>query len=80
VVGRHGEGWKVRVAAPPVDGRANESLRRLLAEVLAVPRSDVRIVAGAGARDKLVEVAGLDADDAHRRLAAAADPDEVMQR
>jgi uncharacterized protein YggU (UPF0235/DUF167 family) len=73
VVGRHGDGWKVRVTAPPVDGRANDSLRSLLADVLAVHPSGLRIVAGAGGRDKVVEVAGCGADDADRRLAAAAE-------
>ena len=47
---------RVRVAAPPVDGAANEALRRLLARELRVPVSAVRIVAGAGARRKAVEV------------------------
>lgn len=71
VVGRHGEAWKVRVAAPPADGRANEALVGLLARALALPRSAVAIVAGHGSRDKLVELAGVDAGEADRRLAEA---------
>lgn len=49
---------KVRLTAPPVDDRANEALIDLLAERLNVPKSAVRIVAGAKSRTKQVEVAG----------------------
>ena len=50
---------RVRVTAPPVDGRANAALVRVLAERLGVPPSAVRIVAGQGARTKVVAVDGL---------------------
>ncbi len=50
---------RARVAAPPVDGAANEALLRLLAGELRVPRRDVRLVAGAGGRTKTVVVDGL---------------------
>jgi hypothetical protein len=53
---------RARVAAPPVDGAANEALLRLLAEELRVPRRDVRLVAGAGGRTKTVVVDGLGPD------------------
>jgi uncharacterized protein (TIGR00251 family) len=72
VVGRHGKAWKIRVAAPPVDGRANLSLETFLATVLEVGRDQLRIVTGASGRDKIVEVAGRDADEVDRLLAAAA--------
>jgi hypothetical protein len=49
---------KVRLTAPPVDGRANEALIRLLAERLNVPKSAVRIVAGEKSRTKRVEIIG----------------------
>lgn len=71
VVGRHGAGWKVRVAAPPEDGKANDALVRLLAESLALPVRDVEIVSGHGSRDKIVALAGLDTDELERRLADA---------
>jgi uncharacterized protein len=48
----------VRVTAPPVDEKANAALRRLLAARAEVPRSKVRIVAGARSRDKVVEIEG----------------------
>lgn len=53
---------KARVTAPAVEGAANRALIRLLAEDLGIARSDVRIVAGASAREKLVVVDGLGPD------------------
>ena len=72
IVGRHGEGWKVRVAAAPERGRANRELVALLADALGVHHGSVRVVSGAGSRRKVVEVEGLDEDEVARRLAAAA--------
>jgi uncharacterized protein len=71
VVGRHGDGWKLRVAAAPERGRANEAVLALLAETLAVPRRDVTLVSGAASRNKIVELTGLGPDEIERRLAAA---------
>lgn len=51
-------GWKVRLAAPPVDGAANERLVRFLAETFDVPRSSIRIVSGHAGRTKTVEIEG----------------------
>jgi uncharacterized protein len=73
VVGRHGDAWKVSVTAPPTDGRANDAVLELLADTLAVPRAAVTLVSGHGARDKTVALTGVDAADADRRLAAAAE-------
>ena len=70
VVGRHGEGWKVRVAAPPERGRANEAVVALLAATLGVPASTISVVSGHGSRDKLVELTGIAPDETERRLAA----------
>jgi uncharacterized protein (TIGR00251 family) len=53
---------KVRVMAPAVEGAANVSLIRILADELGVARRDVRIVAGASSRQKLVIVDGVDAE------------------
>jgi uncharacterized protein (TIGR00251 family) len=68
LVGRHGDGWKARIAAPPERGRANEALVELLANALAVPRSSVRVASGLAAKRKVVEVDGLAAREAERRL------------
>ena len=69
VVGPHGEGWKVRVTAPPESGKANEAVRELLAAALGVPRSDTEIVGGVASRDKVLAVRGLTSSDVAERLA-----------
>ena len=69
VVGRYGEGWKLRVAAPPERGKANDATLELLAESLGLAASNLRLVSGHGSRDKTVEIAGLTLDEAERRLA-----------
>jgi uncharacterized protein len=56
--GEHGGALKVRLTAPPVEDRANDALRRLLAARLNVPVSAVRIVGGEKSRNKRVAVAG----------------------
>jgi uncharacterized protein YggU (UPF0235/DUF167 family) len=70
-VGRHGGAWKLRVAAPPEDGRANKAVIELLAHTLGVPPRTISVVSGHGARDKLVELAGITSDQAERLLAVA---------
>ena len=59
------------LAAPPVDGAANAELLGLLASVLAVSKSSLRLVLGETAKNKVVELTGLGADEATTRLAAA---------
>ena len=71
VVGRRGGIWKIRVAAPPEGGRANDALVRLLADTLAVPRRHVEIVSGHSSRDKIVALAGIGPDEIERRLTSA---------
>ena len=71
VVGRHGDAWKLRVAAPPERGRANASVVDLLATSLDLRKPDVRIVGGAVSRDKVVEITGLSLEEAERRLTSA---------
>ncbi len=70
VVGRYGERWKIRVAAPAESGRANEALIELLGKTLGVAQSQLRVVSGAAARDKIVEVKGIDAEESERLLGA----------
>ena len=71
IVGRHGAGWKVRVAAAPEDGKANAAVVRLLAETVGVPARDVAIITGHASRDKTVELTGIDERETERRLAEA---------
>ena len=54
---------RARVAAPPIEGAANQALLRLLADELGVARRSVRLVAGAAGRQKLVVVEGMTPDD-----------------
>ena len=61
----------VRITAPPVDGKANAALRKLLAKRLGVPASAVTVVRGEASRDKLVEVEGLDDAVLRRTLGSA---------
>jgi uncharacterized protein len=72
LVGRHGDVWKVRVASPPERGRANDAVLDLLAERLRVAPASLTLVAGRTARDKVVELRGLGAEEADRRLEGAA--------
>ena len=58
VAGLHGERLKIRIAAPALDGRANDALVAFVAETLGVPKRSVRVATGERARDKLVAVAG----------------------
>jgi len=62
---------KVKVAAPPVDGRANDALVAFVAASLGLPARAVRLVHGAGGRDKRLEI-DLAAEELERRLAAIA--------
>ena len=71
VVGRHGDGWKVRVVAAPERGRANEAVVEFLAATLGLRRQDVKIVGGAASRNKTVELVGLTRDETESRLTDA---------
>ncbi|MCX6023207.1 MAG: DUF167 domain-containing protein [Chloroflexi bacterium] len=65
------EAARVRVAAPPVEGKANAALLAFLAGVLGVRARAVTLVSGAAARRKLIAVEGLTTDEALTRLRAA---------
>ena len=64
IVGLHGDALKIRIASPPVDGRANEALIAFLAKALGVPRAAVSLEHGAGSRRKTLRVALVGADPA----------------
>jgi uncharacterized protein (TIGR00251 family) len=68
--GRLGEAWKLDLAAPPVEGKANEECIRYLAELAGVARSRVRIVTGATSRTKVVEIEGVSQDELDERCRA----------
>lgn len=68
VAGRHGDGVRIRVAAPPVDGAANEELVRFVAKRLGVSRGAVTIAHGQSSRRKTVTIEGFSTDAALARL------------
>ena len=68
VTGRFGDAWKLDLAAPPVDGKANDECVRFFAELTGVPRARVRIVAGLTSHIKVVEIEGVPQEDLERRL------------
>lgn len=73
VVGRHGDALKVRVAAPPVDGRANQATQTLLAEALGLASGDIELTGGESSRSKRFRLRGVDAAEADKRLRVALD-------
>jgi uncharacterized protein len=68
VVGLHGDTVRVRLSAPPVDGRANDELIRLMAQQLDLPRSALRLVSGASSRSKTIMITGARLADVTARL------------
>ena len=67
------DGWdgdvlRVRVAAPPAEGRANEAMLRVVAKALGLPPSRLTLVAGAQSRTKVIEVDGLTRDEIRTRI------------
>lgn len=67
-VGIHGNALKIRVAAPPVDGAANDALIRFLAQRLSLPLAAVYIESGTGGRRKRVRLRGVTAEHIIARL------------
>jgi len=68
IAGVHGDALKVRLTAPPVEGRANEALVAFLAKRLGVRKSQVEIVTGATSRRKMIHVIGLVTQEVEERL------------
>jgi uncharacterized protein (TIGR00251 family) len=69
VVGLHGEALKIRLAAPPVDGKANTCLIAFLADRLGVARAAISLLSGESSRAKRVHVSGVTDAEARARLA-----------
>ena len=68
VLGMHGDAIKLKVAAPALEGRANEELVAFLANKLGVSRRSVALVIGEKSRDKVVKIEGMDEATARQRL------------
>jgi uncharacterized protein len=58
IAGLHGDALKIRLAAPPIEGRANDALLRFVAELFGVPLRNVELLRGAQSRHKMVKVTG----------------------
>ena len=71
VIGRHGRALKLRVAAPPVDGRANTAVAELLAELSGIKPAAVAQVSGEKSRQKRFRLVGADAEVFERAIDAA---------
>ena len=69
LTGRLGDAYKLDLAAPPVDGKANHECIRFFAELAGVPKSRVRLLTGQSARLKVVEVEGISQEELERRAA-----------
>ncbi len=70
ITGRLGDAYKLDLAAPPADGRANEACIRFFAETAGVPQSSVRIVLGLTNRTKVVEIDGVSQEAIESKLLA----------
>ena len=72
IVGRYGDAWKIRVAAAPEAGKANDAVIDLLARTFDIPSRDLELTAGKASRDKVVTLQGLTSEAAESLLEAAA--------
>ena len=70
IIGKEWAAWKIRIASPPIEGKANDALIELLSDVLDIPRSTIEIVKGQSSKIKLVDV-GLGSADADDMLTRA---------
>jgi uncharacterized protein (TIGR00251 family) len=61
IVGEHAGAIKLRVAAPPVEGKANEECRRFLAKLFEVSATSVEIISGDSSRDKVIRIRSISA-------------------
>jgi uncharacterized protein (TIGR00251 family) len=66
--GLHGDALKVKVTAPPLEGRANKAVKKLLAEQLGLPPSQIEIIAGERSREKLLRISGISRAEMERAL------------
>ena len=73
VVGRHGDAVKVRVAAPPEGGRANDAVVALMAATFDVKLAQITLLSGQSSRAKRVQVDGIDEAEVERLLEVAMD-------
>lgn len=68
ISGLHGNRIKVRLKAPPVEGRANEELIRFLSKLLEIPKKNIEIISGGLSRQKNVKISGINKDLFKRKI------------
>ncbi|MCU0856890.1 MAG: DUF167 domain-containing protein [Pontiellaceae bacterium] len=70
IQGIHGDALKIRLQAPPVDGKANEALVRFLSDALNISRAQIHLVSGETGRNKAVLLAGISKPELLKKLLA----------
>jgi uncharacterized protein (TIGR00251 family) len=68
ICGLHGNALKVKVTAPPIEGKANAALQRFIAEKLNIPASRIEIIAGQRSRGKLLQITGISRAEVEKAL------------
>ena len=68
IIGPHNGALKIKITAPPVDGKANAKLVDFLSEVLDIPKRQIEILKGETGRNKSVEILGLSEDEVRTKL------------
>lgn len=68
IIGPHNGALKIKITAPPVDGKANVALVDFLSDVLDLPKRQIEILKGETGRNKSVEILGLSEEDLRQRL------------
>ena len=68
VIGLHGEDLKIKIAAPPANGAANQALLKYLAELLKLGPADLSLIAGQTGRRKIIKIEGLNSEEMWNRL------------
>ena len=68
IVGELGGALKIRLAAPPLDGEANEELLRFLAQIFNLPRKEIEIISGEKSRNKQLRIKGISVDQIRREI------------
>lgn len=68
IIGAHNGALKIKITAPPVDGKANAELVEFLSEILEIPKRQIEILKGETGRNKSVEIFGLSEDEVQKKL------------
>lgn len=68
IIGPHNGALKIKIHAPPVDGKANKALIEFLSKVLNIPKKQVVLLKGESGRNKSVEITGLSLDVIKQKL------------